>query len=337
MAPRKYDPTDPEPTNDSQTTASESSTADTDRRVTEKLTDRRDRDEATTGRTTREETPLEGTRSDADRPVRDQSAADAVTEQEDDRGATGCLGRDRTERAADKSTVGEDRPVGRDRTGRTGTASRATDRTAAAGSATDRTAPDRTATERTTTDRTTASEKRADRSTTEAGKHSDDRLRDRLALELQRGKNRRLTDLGLLILRLSMALLALHGLYKIQHFDGVRQMMGNVPIGSAAPDVFAVLQTLAEFALPLLLILGLFTRLAALALAADMGLLWVLMHFSKPPLIVEQGALNGENAMMFALVALTLLCTGAGRYALDHAFGHKRAHRRAKRRAQKLA
>jgi putative oxidoreductase len=61
-----------------------------------------------------------------------------------------------------------------------------------------------------------------------------------------------------------------------------------------------------------LLIAGLFTRLAALVLAATMGSAFFFVH--KSALVGEQ---SGELAMVYLIAYVTLLFTGAGKFSVD--------------------
>jgi putative oxidoreductase len=122
------------------------------------------------------------------------------------------------------------------------------------------------------------------------------------------------TDLGLLILRVSVGLsmLLLHGRLKMLNFSATVEkfpalfgLPSNVNLGLA---VFA------EVVCSALLILGLFTRLAALMLAITMGTAFYMVH--KLALV---GAQSGELAMVYLFAYVTLLFTGAGKFSADRA------------------
>lgn len=117
---------------------------------------------------------------------------------------------------------------------------------------------------------------------------------------------------GLLILRvaLGLSMLLLHGLPKLQGyaeksegFPGVFGLPSNVSLGMA---IFA------EVGCAALIIIGLMTRLGALALAVTMGVAFFVIH---------GGALSGDNSGELAFVYLvgyaTLFFTGAGSFSLD--------------------
>lgn len=126
-------------------------------------------------------------------------------------------------------------------------------------------------------------------------------------------------DLGLLVLRvwLGLALLLLHGLGKLQGFATLSaEFPDPLGIGSQASLGLAVA---AEVAGTALLVLGLFTRPAAAALAATMGVAFFIVH--KGSLAAGPG--SGELAFVYLAGFTTLLIAGAGRFSLDAKLGAK--------------
>jgi putative oxidoreductase len=79
-------------------------------------------------------------------------------------------------------------------------------------------------------------------------------------------------------------------------------------IGFPLPGVFAFCSALAESVAALLLSAGLFTRWAAVALAANM-VVAIYFHAAKGE--------RSELAMFYLVAALVLALTGPGRWALD--------------------
>lgn len=119
-------------------------------------------------------------------------------------------------------------------------------------------------------------------------------------------------DYGLLILRVALgfSMLLLHGRGKMLNFTATLEKFpalfgfpANVNLGLA---IFA------EVVCSTLLIAGLFTRFAALVLAATMGSAFFFVH--KSALV---GAQSGELAMVYLIAYVTLLFTGAGKYSVD--------------------
>jgi putative oxidoreductase len=119
-------------------------------------------------------------------------------------------------------------------------------------------------------------------------------------------------DAGLLWLRVLAGLtIASHGYDKIfggtimpQMIEGVRAM------GFPAPVLFAWLAALSEFVGGLLIAFGLGTRIAAFFAAFTMGVAFFVAH-AQDPFQVK------ELAMLFGVVFVALIFTGAGRYSLD--------------------
>lgn len=72
------------------------------------------------------------------------------------------------------------------------------------------------------------------------------------------------------------------------------------------------LAVFAEAVGSVLLILGLFTRLAALTGAIAMGVAFFLVHKMEFP-----GAAGGEKAFIYMATYVTLFLTGPGRFAMD--------------------
>lgn len=127
----------------------------------------------------------------------------------------------------------------------------------------------------------------------------------------------RATDAGLLILRLigGLSLALAHGLRKVPPAE---QFVATVAgMGFPAPHLMAWGAAVAEFGGGLLLAVGLLTRPAAAL---------VSLHFLVIVFHVSRGDSFGERelAVMFLMIALTLLFTGAGRYSVDGMLGGRR-------------
>ncbi len=121
------------------------------------------------------------------------------------------------------------------------------------------------------------------------------------------------SDFGLLILRCGFGLSMLfgHGLDKLIHFS---DRMGKFPdplgIGSTASLAMA---TFAEFFCSVCLIIGFFTRIAAVPLFVTMSVAAFIVHASDP-------WNNKELAVLYGIVYLTLTLTGGGKFSFDALF-----------------
>lgn len=121
-------------------------------------------------------------------------------------------------------------------------------------------------------------------------------------------------DLGLLVLRLSLSSLMLfHGIAKAVH--GVAPIAGMLArIG--LPSQLAYLVLVGEVVAPLLIMLGVWTRLAALLLMATMLVAVLLVHAGDLLLLTRHGGWALELQAFYFFTALTLALTGAGALSL---------------------
>ena len=120
-------------------------------------------------------------------------------------------------------------------------------------------------------------------------------------------------DAGLLLLRLSLgAILLCHGIFKLTH--GVAWMSG--PLGAAGlPSALAYGSYVGEVVAPLLLIFGLWPRLAALVIAFDM---LMAIFLTKRAVLGTINPMSGgwaiELEALYLFAALTIALAGGGRY-----------------------
>jgi putative oxidoreductase len=124
----------------------------------------------------------------------------------------------------------------------------------------------------------------------------------------------RLQPLGLLVLRLVLgAIMVGHGYSKV--FGGLHKHVEFVA-SLGMPGWLAYLSTAAEFIGGVLLILGLFTRVAAIAVCIDMVVAILKVHLHN--------GLLGQNGYQFPLalaaIAFALVFSGAGPISLDWIF-----------------
>ena len=122
-------------------------------------------------------------------------------------------------------------------------------------------------------------------------------------------------DVGLLVLRWALAAVVLfHGVFKLTH--GVGWM--REPLAAFGLPVFVAYGAyLAELVAPVLLIVGAWTRLAALVIAFDMAMAIVLVLRHQMFAVKPSGGGWGiELEALILFAAVTLVFTGAGRYAI---------------------
>jgi putative oxidoreductase len=121
--------------------------------------------------------------------------------------------------------------------------------------------------------------------------------------------------LGLLAIRVALGVVVLaHGLEKVGDLQGTEQFFGS--LGIPAPALMAPLATFTEVIGGALLIAGLLTPLAGVALAVDMLVAYLTVHAGKGFFVADGGY---ELVLLLGVAALGVAATGAGRFSLDGA------------------
>jgi putative oxidoreductase len=126
--------------------------------------------------------------------------------------------------------------------------------------------------------------------------------------------NTNTNDAGKLILRVALAaMLLFHGVAKL---GGGIGFVADMLAKAGLPAVFGYGVYIGEVVAPLLILVGLFTRPAALIVAINMIVAVLLAHTSQFFTLNETGgwALELQGMFFFAAVAVALL--GAGRYSI---------------------
>lgn len=125
-----------------------------------------------------------------------------------------------------------------------------------------------------------------------------------------------LASLGLLILRVGI------GGYMLTHGWGKLMMLVRgqfadfgdpIGVGSTLSLILAVV---GEFVCPILVVLGLFTRLAAIPVVITMAVAAFVVHAEDPWTMGGDGG-SKEPAMLFLIPFLALALAGAGRFSLE--------------------
>ena len=123
-------------------------------------------------------------------------------------------------------------------------------------------------------------------------------------------------DLGKLILRFALGFLMIFHGYK-KAIVGITGIEGLV-VKEGFPAFLAYGVYLGEIIIPLLLIIGLYTRISSLIFAATMGFAIYLAHFSQLLEINNNtGGLVIELPLLYMLCAIALMFIGAGKYSFD--------------------
>jgi putative oxidoreductase len=140
--------------------------------------------------------------------------------------------------------------------------------------------------------------------------------------------NRNGLDAALLVLRLGLAVVMFpHGAQKVLGWFGghgfgraMQALTGNQHV----PAALAVIVILTEFFGPLLLVVGFFTRVAALGIGADMLVAMLKVHLANGFFMNFSGHQKGEGIEYFiyaVVIAAAITICGAGAYSIDARLG----------------
>ena len=126
-------------------------------------------------------------------------------------------------------------------------------------------------------------------------------------------------DAGKLVLRLTLGLLILlHGVAKIT--GGIDFVTGALA-KAGVPEGVGYLVYVGELVAPLFVILGAWTRPAALVIAINMVVAVLLAHTSQLFSLAKTGGYALELQAMYLFGAIAIALLGAGRYSLAGARG----------------
>ncbi len=121
-------------------------------------------------------------------------------------------------------------------------------------------------------------------------------------------------DIGKLVLRLTLGVLLLfHGVHKLlTGIDPIRDMI----VAHHLPDFLAYGVYVGEVFAPLLVILGIFSRIGGLLIAVDMIVAILLVHMGMLLGINATGGYQLELQAFYLFGAIAVSLTGAGRISL---------------------
>ena len=121
-------------------------------------------------------------------------------------------------------------------------------------------------------------------------------------------------DAGKLVLRAALALILLfHGVAKLTGGIG---FVGDMLAKAGAPAVLGYLVYVGEVIAPLMILAGVYTRLAALVVAINMVVAVLLVHTSQFFTLNDQGGWALELQGMFFAGAVAVALLGAGRHSI---------------------
>lgn len=127
------------------------------------------------------------------------------------------------------------------------------------------------------------------------------------------------THSGKLLLRVSLAgLMLLHGVAKLQHgTSGIATMLER----KGLPSVLALGVFVGEVLAPIALIVGLFTRPAAIVFAINMLVATWLVHAGDVARLSTTGGWKIELQALYFLGAVCIALLGSGRFAVSRGRG----------------
>jgi putative oxidoreductase len=122
-------------------------------------------------------------------------------------------------------------------------------------------------------------------------------------------------DIGKLLLRLTVGILILlHGLAKVTGgVGGISNMLAGVGL----PAALAYGVYIGEVLAPLLLIIGFYSRIAALVIVVNMLFAIGLVHMDDIVRFTKTGGWALELQALFLLISLAIALIGPGRYAVN--------------------
>ena len=122
------------------------------------------------------------------------------------------------------------------------------------------------------------------------------------------------THLGKLLLRLTVGgLILFHGVAKIQHgVSGIVERVINVGL----PSSFGYLVYVGEVVAPVLLIVGLWSRAAALIVAINMVVAVALAHSGQLEELGRSGGYALELQAFYFFTAIVIMLLGAGKFSV---------------------
>ena len=121
-------------------------------------------------------------------------------------------------------------------------------------------------------------------------------------------------DVAKLVLRLTVGLLILlHGISKIQGGPG---FILDIVEKAGLPDPFGYLVYVGEVLAPILVIVGLWTRVAAVVIAINMIVAVLLVHTGQLLQLAPEGGWALELQGLYLAVPIAIALLGAGRYSV---------------------
>src|SRR5512143_1793952 len=146
-------------------------------------------------------------------------------------------------------------------------------------------------------------EKAKDQAKSALGKMGDD-VKGALGMK---PKTDKYYDYGLLVLRIAIAMIALHGISKLMNLAGTGAFFGK--LGVPLPELMAVFIALLETVGGICILLGIATRVFGILIAFDLATAILLTNPLK-------GISPHEMELWFMLTGIAIALTGPGKFSL---------------------
>jgi putative oxidoreductase len=126
-------------------------------------------------------------------------------------------------------------------------------------------------------------------------------------------------DSGKLVLRVALAILMLfHGVSKLM--TGLDPIMGMLA-KAGVPPTLAYLVLIGEIVAPVLILIGIWSRLAACTIAISMTIAVLLAHTGQFFTVSKTGGWALELQAFYFMTAIAVALLGAGRYSIAGSAG----------------
>ncbi len=123
------------------------------------------------------------------------------------------------------------------------------------------------------------------------------------------------SDIAKVLLRLTLGILTLfHGFEKVIH--GIPTVRGVVT-SAGLPEFVAYGVYFGEIVMPILIILGLYARVASLVLAFNMAMAIFLVYSKSIFSLGEYGAPAIELPLLYLVLSVVIFLLGSGKYAVN--------------------
>ena len=122
-------------------------------------------------------------------------------------------------------------------------------------------------------------------------------------------------DLGILFARLGLGVcLFMHGFAKILHgIGGVKSILTKAGL----PEIVAYGSYAGEIVAPIMIILGIFSRIGALlAIGTSLTIMYAYCGLGNLPKLTNAGGFKAEILYLYIALSLCIIFSGSGKYAV---------------------